>query len=198
MAPCRQLAPKDRNYLWRHSILFITLRFQFVCYSASIFTTKAVGYRFDPVQQLATLSRSRVAKGHAFLVNGSLQGWSAQAGAAELRAIVNFKTSLKSLELSEPIIFIPVLKYRKQRKIYWDWICNPKNTSLVSYHWAIIYLKGHGNEADFLGFLQKSVPHESLTLHFEPFRFSLGIRGDIRNWKTTPRLAEPGSLQDCL
>jgi hypothetical protein len=30
-------------------------------------------------------------------------------------------------------------------------------------------LKVHGNEADFLGFLQKSVPHESLTLPFEPF-----------------------------
>ncbi len=25
-------------------------------------------------------------------------------------------------------------------------------------------LKGHGNEADFLGFLQKLLPHESLTL----------------------------------
>jgi hypothetical protein len=57
-----------------------------------------------------------VAKGHAFLVNGSLQGSCAQAGAAELRAIVNFKTSLKSFELSEPIIFISVLKNRKQRK----------------------------------------------------------------------------------
>ncbi len=32
-------------------------------------------------------------------------------------------------------------------------------------------LKGHGNEADFLGFLQKLVPHRSLTLPFEPFRF---------------------------
>jgi len=32
--------------------------------------------------------------------------------------------------------------------------------------------KGHGNEADFLGFLHKSVWHRSLTLHFEPFRFS--------------------------
>jgi hypothetical protein len=30
------------------------------------------------------------------------------------------------------------------------------------------HLKGHGNEADFLGFLHKSVRH---TLHFEPFRF---------------------------
>jgi hypothetical protein len=30
---------------------------------------------------------------------------------------------------------------------------------------------GHGNEADFLGFLHKLVPHRSLTLPFEPFRF---------------------------
>ncbi len=28
----------------------------------------------------------------------------------------------------------------------------------------LFHLKGHGNEADFLGFLQKLVPHESLTL----------------------------------
>jgi hypothetical protein len=33
------------------------------------------------------------------------------------------------------------------------------------------YLKGHGNEADFLGFLQKLGSHRSLTLPFEPFRF---------------------------
>jgi hypothetical protein len=38
-------------------------------------------------------------------------------------------------------------------------------------------LKGHGNEADFLGFLQKLGPHRSLTLPFEPFRFWLRIRG---------------------
>ncbi len=60
------------------------------------------------------------------------------------------------------------------------------------------YLKGHGNEADFLGFLQKSVRHRFLTLHFEPFRFGLRIRGDIRNRKTTPRLAESGSRQEYL
>jgi hypothetical protein len=54
-------------------------------------------------------------------------------------------------------------------------------------------LKGHGNEADFLGFLQKSVRHRFLTLHFQPFRFGLRIRGDIRN-----RLAEWGSRQECL
>ncbi len=48
-------------------------------------------------------------------------------------------------------------------------------------------LKGHGNETDFLGFLQKLVPHKSLTLTFEPFRFWLQIRGDIRIRKMTPR-----------
>jgi hypothetical protein len=51
-------------------------------------------------------------------------------------------------------------------------------------------LKGHGNEADFLGFLQKLVPLRSLTLPFEPFRFWLRIRGYIRNRKTTLRLGE--------
>jgi hypothetical protein len=34
-------------------------------------------------------------------------------------------------------------------------------------------LKGHDNEADFLGFLQKLVPYIILTLPFEPFRFWL-------------------------
>jgi hypothetical protein len=43
-----------------------------------------------------------------------------------------------------------------------------------------VRLKGRGNEADFLGFLQKLVPLESLTLPFEPIRFWLRIRGDIR------------------
>jgi hypothetical protein len=46
-------------------------------------------------------------------------------------------------------------------------------------------LKRHGNEADFLGVLQKSVRHRFLTLNFEPFRYGLRIRGDIRNRKTT-------------
>ncbi len=31
----------------------------------------------------------------------------------------------------------------------------------------LVSLKGHGNETDFLRFLQKLVPHESLTLPFE-------------------------------
>jgi hypothetical protein len=42
-------------------------------------------------------------------------------------------------------------------------------------------LKGHGNEADFLGFLHKLVPHRFITRPFEPFQFWLRIRGDIRN-----------------
>ncbi len=53
-------------------------------------------------------------------------------------------------------------------------------------------LKGRGNEADFLEFLQKLVPHRPLTLRFEPFRFWLRICGDIRNQKTTLRLGESG------
>ncbi len=57
----------------------------------------------------------------------------------------------------------------------------------------ICILKGHGNEADFLGFLQKSVRHRFCTLHLKPFRFGLRVRRDIRNRKTTPRLAESGS-----
>jgi hypothetical protein len=47
-------------------------------------------------------------------------------------------------------------------------------------------LKGHGNEADFLEFLHKPVRHRSITLRFEPFRFWLRIRGDIRYRKTIP------------
>ena len=57
-------------------------------------------------------------------------------------------------------------------------------------------LKGHGNEADFLGFLQKLAPHRSLKLPFKPFRFWLRIRGGIPNRKTTPRLGE--SAFGCL
>ncbi len=44
----------------------------------------------------------------------------------------------------------------------------------------------------FWVFLQKLVPHESLTLPFEPFRFLLQIRGDIHIRKTTPRYHRHG------
>jgi hypothetical protein len=52
-------------------------------------------------------------------------------------------------------------------------------------------LKGHGNEADFLGFCR----NWSLTLPFQSFRFWLRIHGNIRNLKTTPRLGESATLQ---
>ncbi len=55
---------------------------------------------------------------------------------------------------------------------------------------CLVLLKGHGNERDFLWFLHKPVRHRSITLRFDPFRFWLRIRGDIRNGKTTPRFAE--------
>jgi hypothetical protein len=40
---------------------------------------------------------------------------------------------------------------------------------LKSFKVTASLLKGHGNEADFLGFLQKSVRHRFPTLHFKPF-----------------------------
>jgi hypothetical protein len=46
-------------------------------------------------------------------------------------------------------------------------------------------LKGHGNEADFLGFLHKLVRHRSLTLRFEPFRFWLRI-GEVIEKRLSP------------
>jgi hypothetical protein len=59
----------------------------------------------------------------------------------------------------------------------------------------MIILKGHGNEADFLGFLQKSVPHESLTLPFEPFRIWIRIGEDICSRKTTLRLVDDSLIR---
>jgi hypothetical protein len=60
---------------------------------------------------------------------------------------------------------------------------------------SLLHLKGHGNGADLLGFLQKLVPHRSLTLPFEPFRFWLRICGDIHNRKMTRRVWESATLQ---
>jgi hypothetical protein len=81
-----------------------------------------------------------------------------------------------------------------------DNLCNQSNEANLSQlsesmrsQNIIQNLKGHGNEADFLGFLQKLGHHRSLTLPFEPFRFWLRIRRDIHNRKTTHRLAESGS-----
>jgi hypothetical protein len=46
----------------------------------------------------------------------------------------------------------------------------------------------------FCGFVQKLVPHESLTLPFEPFRFWLRMRGDIRIQKPLPAITHTESL----
>jgi hypothetical protein len=42
-------------------------------------------------------------------------------------------------------------------------------------------------------FSHNSGQHRSRTLAFELFRFWLGIHGDIRNRKSTPRIGEAGS-----
>ncbi|MFO0004849.1 MAG: hypothetical protein ACK559_27330, partial [bacterium] len=64
---------------------------------------------------------------------------------------------------------------------------------IFSHCYDDISLKRHGNEADFLGFLQNLVPHNSFRLPFELFRFWLRIRVDICNRKMTPRLGESES-----
>jgi hypothetical protein len=84
------------------------------------------------------------------------------------------------------------------RKIFFSFFhCSVAEVSACWKHLFNLF-KGHGNEADFLGILHKSVPHESLTLFLELLQFLLRIRGDIRKRKTTPRLAESGSRQDFL
>ncbi len=58
-------------------------------------------------------------------------------------------------------------------------------------------LMGHGNEADFLGFLHTPVRHRFLTLRFEPFQFWLQILGDIhyqKNDSLTRRVGESTRL----
>ncbi len=68
----------------------------------------------------------------------------------------------------------------------------------LQYIYSFVKLKvllAFCERADFPRFLHKSVRHRSLTLHFEPFRVWLRIRGDIRNRKRTPRFAESGSRQ---
>ncbi len=69
----------------------------------------------------------------------------------------------------------------------------PSIFHLSDYFSLPLPLKGVGNEADFLGFLHKLDPQRYLTQHFEPCRFQLQIRGDIRNRKTSRRLGKSGS-----
>jgi hypothetical protein len=92
-------------------------------------------------------------------------------------------------------IFSPCLtKFSTFERLFRDF--SPKISTFCLFL-LLCFLKGHGNEADFLGVLQKSVRHRFLTLHFEPFPFGLRIHGDIGYRKTTPRLAESGSRQEC-
>ncbi len=70
----------------------------------------------------------------------------------------------------------------------------------MSLKWEIysdesFIFKGHDNEADFVGFLQKLIPHRSLTLPFELFWFWLRIRRDIHDRKKSPRLGESATLR---
>ncbi len=57
-----------------------------------------------------------------------------------------------------------------------------------------MFLKGHGNEADFLGFLQKLVSHRSLTLtsSCSDFGFEFAEIFVIENDSPTQRLGDPG------
>jgi hypothetical protein len=89
-----------------------------------------------------------------------------------------------------------VYVYQLQVSVFWIWIYVIRHLNICVLDLDILYvleiwiypslicvarlapplfpsLKGHGNEADFLGFLHKSVRHRSLTLHFEPFQFLL-------------------------
>ncbi len=87
-------------------------------------------------------------------------------------------------------------------RLWWRWF--PTSLRPSSRRWrtpgkvtvfvTVKKLKGHGNEAEFLGFLQKLVPHRSLTLPFEPFQFWLRIR----HWfiKSLKKLVSIGNLVD--
>ncbi len=110
---------------------------------------------------------------------------------------IKYKANLTILDATE---FINSKFYKKRTSTYIPDFCVNGNDDISFRRFSVRFdlLKGHGNVADFLGFLQKSVRHRFLTLHFEPFRVGLRIPGDIRNRKTTPRLAKSGSRQECL
>ena len=55
------------------------------------------------------------------------------------------------------------INFNYRKRFWWG----GPHRKIVSTLW-LLFVKGHGNEADFLGFLQKLVPHESLTLPFGP------------------------------
>jgi hypothetical protein len=65
----------------------------------------------------------------------------------------------------------------------------------VYAHAYLRALKGHGNEADFLGFLQKLVPHESLTLPFGRSDFGFEFAETSIFEKRLPAITDTGSYR---
>ncbi len=57
------------------------------------------------------------------------------------------------------------------------------------------WLKGHGNEADFLGVLHKLVWHRSLTIRFQPFDFSLEFSEIFKKWLPVSPSRVGGSIR---
>ncbi len=54
-------------------------------------------------------------------------------------------------------------------QVSWVMVGQESQDRFINFNYRkSLFVKGHGNEADFLGFLQKFVPHESLTLPFGP------------------------------
>jgi hypothetical protein len=83
------------------------------------------------------------------------------------------------------------VRSRKGSRHFTFLLCHLQGTNLRVLN-SIDFLKGHGNEADFLGFLQKFGPHRSLTLPFEPFCFWIRIREIFVIEKRLPESASRG------
>ncbi len=84
---------------------------------------------------------------------------------------------------------------REQWRNFWSFCacvfnlmpCDLRLTALYAVSFSCVY---HNKDGRMLLVRTK--------LHFELFRFWLLIRGDIHSRKTSPRLAESGSQEDCL
>ncbi len=105
--------------------------------------------------------------------------------------------TISASNLYMPMIRLYVFLLDFLFRSYVTQICSALAANHLAYSYFFkLVLKGHDNEADFLGFLHKLVPCESLPLPFEPSRFWLCIHGYICNKKTNRRIWE--SAIDCL
>jgi hypothetical protein len=97
---------------------------------------------------------------------------SAFLGLITLRNVKHgFYTKICRIDKNGSIVFVVVKSMRLGKSLILRQNMYVKMCSCEK-HWVYYtLLKGHGNEADFLGFLHKWVWHRYLTLHFEPFRF---------------------------